>query len=218
MSETVKRQRRYDATHRRELARETRRRVLAAAQSLFVARGYAATTMADVAAEAGVAVQTVYSAVGGKAELLKQVLDVAVAGDDAPVPLVERPAIRRITAETDGRRKLQLYAAHLRRTVERIADLDHVLRAAADADPQALRLRDTYDAQRLMGMTMMAENFRALRLLRRGMSVAKAADVFWLHMDPRIYVALVRDRGWSARDYERWYVETTAALVLPPGA
>ena len=217
MAGPVKPPRRYDASRRRELARETRRRVLDAARTLFVSRGYTATTMNDVAAAADVAVQTVYSTVGGKAELLKQALDVAIAGDDEPVSVPERPEIRRIAAERDGRRKLQMHAEHLRAVMERTAELERVLRAAADADPAAKRLLETFSAQRLVGMTLMAENFREQGLLRRGVSVTKAADVFWMHMDPRIYIALVRDRGWSARDYEKWYVEATAALVLREG-
>jgi AcrR family transcriptional regulator len=218
MTSPVKPQRRYDSSGRREVARATRRKVLAAAHRLFVARGFAATTMSQVADEAGVAVQTVYSTVGGKAELLKQVLDVAVAGDDEEVAVADRPEIHRIAAETDGRRKLQMYARHLRVGHERVADLEQVLRAAADVDPLVGELLEVFADQRLVGMTLMAENLREHGLLRRGMTVAKAADVLWAHMDVRNYVALVRERGWSPREFERWYVDVTAAMLYKPGA
>jgi TetR/AcrR family transcriptional regulator, regulator of autoinduction and epiphytic fitness len=216
MDEPVKGRRAYDASRRREAARETRHRVLVAARALFLGRGFAATTMADVAQAAGVAVQTVYSAVGGKAALLKEVMDVSIAGDDEPVAMPDRPEIRAVQAETDGRRKLVRYATHLRQVQERTADLDAVLRAAADVDPEVRRLVDTLEAQRLTGMTLFAQDLAGKRLLRRGVTVATAADVLSAHMDPRTYRYLVRDRGWSGADYERWYVEVTAAMLLRP--
>ena len=214
MVRSVKTPRRYDATRRREQAGETRRLVLAAATRLFIGRGYAATTMADVAAEAGVAVQTVYSSVGGKAALLKEVFDVAIAGDDEPVPMMERPEIRAVQSETDGRRKLELYAAHLVEVQERIAPLHRVLQVAADADPEVDQLRLTIDAQKQTGMTEFARDLKRRRLLRRGVTVAKAADVLVAHMDAAFYLILVEDCGWSSREYQRWYVTVTAAALL----
>ena len=110
--------------------------MLSAARSLFLTRGFAATAMTDVADHAGVAVPTVYTTVGGKAALLQRVMDVAIAGDDAPIPILDRPDILAVLAEPDGRRKLARYARHLRLVHERSAELDQVIRAAADADPE----------------------------------------------------------------------------------
>ena len=132
MPRPVKTSRRYESAGRQEQARQTRREVLAAAKALFLERGYAATTMADVAAEAGVAVQTVYSAVGGKAALLKAVFDTTIVGDDERVPVSGRPEIARVTAETDGRRNgiaYHCYGLELK-TLAEVFDGVKLLRAA----------------------------------------------------------------------------------------
>lgn len=206
----------YDSTRRRAAADQTRRRILAAAQEQFLAHGYAATTVADVAAAAGVATQTLYSSVGGKAELLKQAVDVAIAGDDMPVSVSDRPFVDQIHAEPDGRRKLALYARHLRRGLERGAGLDAVVRAAADADPVAAELRDALDAERVTGMRGLAGHLRSSGVLRRGITVERAADILSAHMDPRLYEWFVTYRGWTGRQYETWYTEVTAATLLRP--
>lgn len=217
MSPSVKTSRPYDASGRREQARATRRSVLAAAAELFLDRGYAATTMSDVAGAAGVAVQTVYSAVGGKAELLKQAIDDAITGDDEPVAVIDRPEIRAVQAERDGRRKLELYAEFLRGSQSRTARLDQVLRVAADADADAAELKKNLDEAKHFGMTQFATNLKEHKQLRRGVTVAKAADVLFVHMDSANYLNLVVGRGWSGRDYARWYVTVTSAMLLPDG-
>jgi AcrR family transcriptional regulator len=109
MSSPVKPRRRYDASRRQEQARRSRWAVLQAARRLFLEHGYAATTMPAIATAAGVSVQSVYKAFGNKPALLKTVFDVAIAGDDEPVPMLQRAALGRIRAEPDPRRKLSLY-------------------------------------------------------------------------------------------------------------
>ncbi len=214
MADSVKSPRRYDATRRQAAASHTRSRVVTAARDLFLSRGFAATTMADIAEHAGVAVQTVYAVVGGKAALLQQAVDMAIAGDDAPIPVRNRPDILAVQAEQNGRRKLAKYARHLRLVQERSADLEQVVRAAADADPEIRKLQQTFDEQRVTGMGFFAEHLESSGLLRRGITISKAADVLSTHMDSRIYLWLVRDRGWSPREYENWYVKVTAAMLL----
>jgi AcrR family transcriptional regulator len=214
MSGTVKGSRRYESPGRKEQARATRRAVLAAATRLFLDRGYTATTMADIAEGAGVVVQTVYSSVGGKAEVLKQALDVAIVGDDEPVPMVDRPEILAVKSERDGRRKLELFAAHLATVQSRTARLTRVLTVAADSDADVARLQATALAGRRHGMHEFATNLREQRLLRRGLTVAKAADVLAEHMDAAHYLTFVEELGWTPRDYQRWYVTVTSAMLL----
>src|SRR5690242_15028262 len=113
-----------------EQARATRRRIVAAAAEQFVARGYGATLLDQVAEQAGVAVQTVYFHFGNKKTLLKEVMDVAAVGDDEPVPLLERPWLEQLQQETDPRRVLELWVANGRQIVERVAPLMRVLRGA----------------------------------------------------------------------------------------
>jgi TetR/AcrR family transcriptional regulator of autoinduction and epiphytic fitness len=216
MSRPVKTPRRYDASGRQQQARQTRREVLAAAKELFLERGYAATTMADVASRAGVAVQTVYSAVGGKAAILKEVFDVTVVGDDEPVPMSGRPEIARVSAETDGRRKLELFAAYVSGVMERLSPLAPVLQASADADADTARLWEGYAQQRYQGMTEFATNLKSQGLLRRGMTVDRAAAILATHIDVTNWRNLVERHGFTKRQWERWLVDVTEATILRP--
>ena len=216
MSRPVKAPRRYESAGRQEQARQTRRDVLAAAKALFLERGYAATTMADVAARAGVAVQTVYSSVGGKAALLKEVFDTTLVGDDEPVPVSGRPEIARVSAETDARRKLELFAKYVSSVLQRMSPLVPVVLAAADADEDAARLWDGLHRGRYQGMTEFATNLKEQRLLRRGMTVERAAAVLAAHIDVVNWQNLVERHGFTKREFEAWLVDVTAAAVLKP--
>ena len=145
--------RRYDSSRRQEQARRTRRRILDAAAELFVSQGYAGTTIAETATAAGVAPQTVYAVFGTKRAILKELVDVRIAGDDEPVAVMDRPFVQRIEDEPDGRRKLEIFAAHLREVHERTVDVLVALRAAADSDPEVAELWKTLTDQRLFGQT-----------------------------------------------------------------
>src|SRR4051812_46989984 len=129
--------RRYESTHRQEQGARTRRAILDAAAKLFVAPGYAATPLTALAAEAGVAVQTVYKAFGSKKALLSALVDVTVAGDDEPLPLAQRQFVADIAALTDARSKLARYAQHLAETHARQAQVMLAMASAATADPDA---------------------------------------------------------------------------------
>src|ERR1700761_3797178 len=111
MTRPVKPLRSYDSTRRQQQARENRARILEAARTRFLGDGYAATTIPAIAADAGMSVETVYKAFTNKAGLIKALFDVAIVGDDEPIPLMKREAIKRNQAEPDPRKKLQLYAA-----------------------------------------------------------------------------------------------------------
>jgi AcrR family transcriptional regulator len=131
--------RRYESAHRQEQARQTRRAILDAAAALFVEPGYAATPLTAVAAEAGVAIQTVYKVFGSKQALLSALVDVTVAGDDEPVALSDRQFVAEIRALSDARAKLDRYARHLVDTHARQAQVMLALAAAATADSEAAR-------------------------------------------------------------------------------
>jgi AcrR family transcriptional regulator len=142
MSEDVKPRRRYDSTRRQAQAAQTRQDILAAAQRLFLERGYAGTTLAAIATAAGVVVETIYRAYGSKAELFKAVVRAAVAGgaDRAQVPVEQRPAIAAVIAEPDPHRQLELYAATQPGIHARAGPLLRVLVGAAAADPELAEL------------------------------------------------------------------------------
>lgn len=206
--------RRYQSAHREEQARQTRRAILDAATTLFVDPGYAATPLTAVAAGAGVAVQTVYKIFGTKQALLSALVDVVIAGDDEQVALPDRRFVAEIRALTDARAMLERYARHLTDTHARQAQVMLALAAAATADPEAAVIwRKNLDDRRA-GMAMFAADLAATGQVRPEHTVDTAADVLWLAMDVRNYDWLVRQRGWPADRFRRWYVDTVAAALL----
>ena len=206
--------RRYESAHRQEQARQTRRAILDAATALFVEPGYAATPLTAIAAEAGVAVQTVYKIFGSKQALLSALVDVTVAGDDEPIALPDRSFVADIRALTDVRAKLDRFARHLVETHVRQAQVMLALAAAATADPEAAAIWRKNIDDRRNGMTMFAADLASTGRLRPDHTVDTATDVLWLAMDVRNYDWLVRQRGWPVEQYRRWYVDTVAAALL----
>jgi AcrR family transcriptional regulator len=208
--------RRYESAHRQEQARLTRRAILDAAATLFVDPGYAATALTTVAAEAGVAVQTVYKVFGSKKALLSALVDVTIAGDDEPVALSERQFVADIRAATDARAMLERYARHLTETHARQAPVMLALAGAATADPEAAAIWRKNLSDRRQGMAMFAADLAATGQLRSDHTVDSAADLLWLAMDVRNYDWLVRERGWSPERFQGWYVDSVAAAILNP--
>lgn len=215
MSSPVKPRRRYDASGRRQQARRSRWSMLQAARRLFLEQGYAGTTMAAIAAEAGVSVQSVYKAFGNKAVLLKTVFDVAIAGDDEPVPMPQRAALGRVRDEPDPRRKLALYGEFVAEVSPRHVPIQLLARAAAASDPEAAGVWDQLRAERLAGMAQFARALHAEGHLRPGVSGEEARDLLWACNSPETYDLLVLQRGWTPRRYGRWLADTLAAALLP---
>ncbi|HEU0182689.1 MAG TPA: helix-turn-helix domain-containing protein [Agromyces mariniharenae] len=216
MSEVSRRQ--YDATRRRERAAGTRRRIIDGAARLFVELGYAGTTIPAIAAEAGVAVETVYRSASGKAGLLADAVRAAVAGgaERAEVPVRERPAIRRIDEEPDPVRQVRRYAATQPGIWSRVGPLLRVLDAAANGDASLVDLRDRLAAERRHGLRdgfgrMLAER----GVLREGMTAERAGDIVYAVCGRANYEALVGECGWSEDAYEVWLAETLVAALLP---
>ncbi len=189
--------------------------MLTAAAKLFVDPGYAATPLTAIAAEAGVAVQTVYAAFGSKRQLLSELVDVTIAGDEEPVPLSQRPFVAEIRALPDPRAKLTRYARHLAETHARQVDVMIALAGAATADPDAAEIWQKQIDDRRRGMSMFGAELLATGLLRPEHDADSVADVLWLAMDFRNYDWLVRRRGWPVQRFERWYVDTVLAALCP---
>jgi TetR/AcrR family transcriptional regulator, regulator of autoinduction and epiphytic fitness len=206
--------RRYESAYRQDQARLTRRAVLAAAEALFVDPGYAATTLNAVAARAGVSVQTVYKVFGSKKALLSALVDVTVAGDDQPVALPDRSFVAEIAALTDARAKLARYAVHLAETQARQVQVMLALAGAASADADAAAVWRKNLEDRRRGMAMFAAELARTGELRPDHTVDAVADVLWLAMDVRNYDWLVRERGWTPEQYQRWYVDSVAGAIL----
>jgi AcrR family transcriptional regulator len=201
----VNARRRYSSPLRQGQAQATRRAVLQAARELFIAQGYGATTVEQVAQRAGVSKPTVFTAVGNKQQLLRTVRDVAIAGDDDPVPVAERPATDRIRAESDLGRAVVLLAQHLTDVASRYAELHEVVHAAADSGEDDLRdLWRLEEDQRLTGARLWVETLTGKGPLRPGLDPSTAVDVLWLLMSPDNYYRLVHRRGWNSQQYQQW--------------
>jgi AcrR family transcriptional regulator len=214
MAKAVKPRRAYDSPRRREQALATRRAVLDAARELFVDGGYVATTIEAIAARAGVSPETVYATFKNKRSLLSRLLDVSMAGDDAPVPILERPWVQQLRDEADPRRRLRILARNGRLILERSAPIYEVLRGAAAADPEIASLWERNQAQRFAGQRELLRSLTERAPLRHGLPATTAADILFAIGSPETYRLLVVDRGWSADRFERWYADTLARLLL----
>jgi AcrR family transcriptional regulator len=207
--------RRYESPLRDEQTRLTRRKILDAAHRLLLQGGYPALTIATLARDAGVSVQTVYNAVGGKADVVKAVYDVALAGDDEPVPMIERPAFKAMLAEPNARRWFQHYAAVARSVVAGTSSLLTVLLAqGAAGDPDLADFTATIERERATGTARIAELYASHFALRPGLTVERAADILWTLTSPEIADRLIRRRGWSLDDYERWLGDAMADAIV----
>jgi len=204
----------YDASRRREAARESRVRTMEVARRAFLSSGYASTTLAQIADEAGVSVQAVNKNFGSKAGLLRALFDVALVGDDDPAPLESRTWIRAIHEEPDPQRKLALYGRVLADMLPRTAPIQLLLREAARSDPAIADVWDQITTGRLAGMRNMATNLAEGGHLRAGVSVEDARDVLWVYSSPDLYQLLVMQRGWKPERYADFLASSTSAALL----
>jgi AcrR family transcriptional regulator len=199
---------------RAEAARATRRRVLAAATSLFTTQGYGATSIVAIAAAADVAEQTIYAAFGNKRSVLAEALDVAIVGDDEPLTVNERDWMKEVLATTEPADRLRRYAVAVRHIHGRAAAMFHVLEVAADGDPDLQPLRqETLDRRRIGAVTIMGPIAESGGL-RPGLDLDHAADVVWTMNSPEVYLNLVEKRRWAPEQYESWLGDALVSLLL----
>lgn len=194
--------------------RATRRRIVEAAGALFVADGYTATTLEQIAARAGVAVQTVYFHFGNKRTLLKEAVDLAVVGDDDPVGILGRPWLEEAAAERDPRRVIELWTAYGRGILTRIAPIMRVVRDAAVVDPDMAAQWSANMAETATAFRVLAEQLAGLSALR--VPVDEAVDVLCALSGLELYLVLA-DRGWTAERWESFVVDSLAHALLHQG-
>jgi AcrR family transcriptional regulator len=214
MSERVKATRRYDSTRRREQAAATRLEILEAAQRLFERAGYVATTMAVVAAEAGVALKTVYLAFETKAGLLRALWHLRLRGDEADVPIAERQWYRDVMAEPDPERQLRLGAHNARLVKERAGKLMRVMRDAAGSDADCAELWRRIQDDFLANQRAVVDTIEVKGALAAGLDAARAADILWTLNHPDVWHLLVGERGWTPAEWEQWFAHTACAQLL----
>ena len=209
MGKAVKPRRDYHSPRRAEQASATRRAILDAASDLFVEGGYVTTTMQAIAEKAGISPATVYATFVTKRAVLSALVDISIAGDDAPVAILDRPWVAVLRGEPDLGRRIGLLAHHGRLMLARRSPVDEVLRAAAAADPEIAAMWEQAKAQRFIGQ-------RALLGIVAGPGrrlAGEAADAIYAIGSPETYQLLVRDRGWSPARFERWYAKSIAGLI-----
>jgi AcrR family transcriptional regulator len=208
--------RRYDSTRRAAQAKETRRQILEGAYRLFTTRGYAGATMESLANEAGVAVETVYSAFGTKREVLARLVDRSLVGDDDPTPLLERSGPQQVQADPSQRRQISIFARDMATIMGRVGPLFAVMRAAAPTEPEIAELLKRLLSGRRDGMAVFVGWVEHNGPLRAGLSAEEAVDTVWTLSSAEVHQLLRVDRGWTAEQYEQWLTATLTALLLPP--
>jgi AcrR family transcriptional regulator len=205
----------YASPTRERQARATRLLVLRAAAELFVSQGYAATSVAAIARHAEVSAQTVYNAFGSKQALLKAAYDLVLAGDDAPVPLAERPEVKRLYAEQDPVRFLHGYADLGRSLLDRAGPLMlQIAAGAAAGEPDLVAHQRTTDEERLVGSTFVIRKVQELGALAPGLTFERARDRIWTLNSAQVWHLLTATRGWSPAEYASWIGDAMCAAVL----
>ena len=213
MAERVK-TRSYDSSRRREQAAATRRDILEAAQRLFERQGYAATTMAAIAAEAGVALKTVYLAFETKSGVLRALWNQLLRGDDGEAPVAERSWYREVVEEPDPQRQLRLNARNSRVAKSRIAGVLRVIREAATVEPDTGALWERIQSEFHANQRVIVERLAERKALRRGLDVDRATDILWTLNHPDVWQLLVGERGWTPEEYEEWLCDTACSQLL----
>jgi AcrR family transcriptional regulator len=200
----------YDSSRRRETARRNRLAVLEAGRELLLRDGYQATTIRAVAERAGLSPDTVYKSFGNKQKLVKAVYDVALAGDDERVPIGQRPAVRRVFAETDPARKIELYAAFVADLMERVGGLLAVL---AEADPELAEVRQETEDERHVGVGAFIAHLDEQGALGSALPRELVVDSCWALTSPQFYSQLRHSRSWSREQYQLWLATMLAATL-----
>lgn len=198
---------------RAEKAKQTRQRIVAAARDLFVEHGYGATNLQEVAAEAGVAVQTIYFVFGNKRSLLKELVDVTIAGDDEPLATMSRPWYRDAIAAPTAQAQLRAHIAGTRKILERVAPITQMVAAASATDVEVAQLWPDGDAPRFEIHTTAANALVTKPGARKGTTGQHAADLFYAMLSTQLYLLFTRDRGWTPETWEQWTYDTLHAQL-----
>ena len=204
----------YRSDQRESQARSTRLRVVAAATATFLECGYAGTTMRTIAAEAHVSVPTVESLFGTKARLLKGAIDVAIAGDDEAVGVLDRRWAEAAARATTVESFLSIVAAVLAPAQARSAGLVLAVFEGAATDAELAALAAQLVDQRAATAAWAVDQLARVAPRRVGCDRAEAIDTLWILMDPAVFDRLTRRRRWTGEQYERWFVGSVARLLV----
>lgn len=168
--------------------------------------------MAAIASEAGVAVQSLYLRFGSKLAILSDALDVAVVGDEEPVPLLDRPWVRELATAGYGPAAVGLFLAQTRQICDRTFPLYAVIRAAAASEAGDLLTEN--QRQRYAGVRVVAGLLGAKPGFRPDVSISKAADLLYALATEDSYGLLVVERGWPADEWQAWSAGALSQMLF----
>jgi AcrR family transcriptional regulator len=206
----------YRSPARQDQARRTRAAILVAAHDAFVADGYAAASLRGIAQAAGVSVPTIEQTFGTKRNLLKTVVDVTRAGDDEPVPLLERAPARAASGAVTAEEFLALVTAEVGAVAARVSAIFSVVAHAVAGDEQIAALSAEIDAQRRTVAAWIVDAVRRRGRLRPDLGHEDAVDTVWVLLDPTVHRRLTADRAWTTGAFTRWLADALARLLLTP--
>lgn len=192
---------RYRSPRREDAAAATREAILSHARELFLRRGYAATTVPEIARAAQVATQTVYASAGGKAAMFTELLEPAI---NDPIAAEAMTAARQ--AE-DPERVLELCATAARCGQERYWDIVYGLMRRPPDDELAQQAVGNVTAKCMEALDVIAQRLNDLGALEPGLSPDRAADILWFYFGPGAWSSLVGDRGWTFDQAEQWLLQ-----------
>ena len=210
--DAVRRSRAYDSSGRQAQARRNRDAILRIARASFLARGYAATTMASIADEAGLAVDTVHKAFGGKSGLVRAIYVRSLAGE-GPVPAPQRSDDMQ-DAEHDPRTIVRRWGTLSTEVAPLVAPIHLLIRDAAGADPEMAALLRDSDRQRRERMRHNARTLADRGHLKPGLTLEDATDVLWTYSSPELYELLVIRCGWNLTRYGQFLSDSIASVLL----
>jgi AcrR family transcriptional regulator len=188
--------------------------VVEAARELFEREGYRSTTIAGIAATAGVSAEMIYKAFGTKAAVAKAVFDTALAGDDEPVPIAERPEMQAIRVEPDVRAKIAMFVAGLVQRLERSARVQLLVRDGRHVDDSLEPVWAALTEEGLVGMERFGRLLLDTGQLRDDLALDEVRDLLWNYLAIDHYERLVLQRGWTRPRFEAWLAgAVTSALV-----
>jgi AcrR family transcriptional regulator len=218
MPEAVKGRRAYRSTLREERARANAVAILTAAYRRFLDDGYAATSIARIADEAGVSEDLVYKLFTNKRGLLVEVLNFAVTGEADSPPVLDQEGPQKVQAEPDQHKKLAMFAADIADRVGRARPVDDVMRSAGEVDAEIATKYASMHRTRLRNMTAFVRSLADAGPLRPGLTVDKAAETTWLLCSPATHQQLTQQLGWDQTQYSVWLHATLAAVLIPSPA
>ena len=208
--------REYDSSRRQAQANETRRHILEAARKLFMERGYAGATAEAIAAEAGVAAQTIYAIFKNKKRILVSLMNVSpTTGVEDHTPMPERTNVQAVAQEHDQRPQLQMFAQVVANNLDQVAGVFEVMTEAAKVEPDFERIIQKLNKQRLEHMTLAVQQIAANGPFRDNMDEAYARNTVWTLTSGEVFLLLTRDRGWSKEQYAGWLADMLIRVLLP---